>query len=543
MNTAPHRDERILVIDEQSLAQGFLRYALEQLGYQNIFLAERASVALTMCRDNQFDLIICAHNQQQGKDGFQLYEEIKAKGLQQLSCGIIFISAETDPSLVHSVIELQPDEFLAKPFVIKDLQVRIERVLRRKQQLRAVYQAIDSQDDDNARSVIDEHLADPEQHKLFPLLLRLKGDVLLRLGDYQLAETFFNAMLNIQSFSWARMGLVRCHLAQGKEQLAFTELEKLLQRTESRLFAQDTLADLEFKQQHYQQAQQHLLDAAEQAPRNMFRQQKLLQLSRINHDYENQYRAARDMVKYARYSMYEQPDLYLTLARASIDFALTVDDEEQSSRLNRQANVSLTTLQRQYSASANRPLESQQQVIQARLLYLQDQKDKAHAMLSALAPLEQIDSVEGALDRAKALHEVGLSQASAQLFAQISQYCQQQLADPLFNTYLKQEQQERLAMRLGPRELNNNAVTLYQHGNWQEAFDAFKLARTVMPKNAGIALNLWQTLLTSPRPLCAPSSKQQLLQQCQQVIENYSLKPDQQQRYLQLKQKYLSQPA
>ncbi|MDX1536558.1 response regulator [Arsukibacterium sp.] len=542
MNTAPRRDERILVIDDQSLAQGFFRFALEQLGYQNIFVAERANVALTLCRDNQFDLIICAHNQQQGKDGFQLYEEIKAKGLQQLSCAIIFISAETDPSLVHSVIELQPDEFLAKPFVIKDLQLRIERVLRRKQQLREVYQALDAKDDSKALAAIDKQLADANQHKLFPLLLRLKGDVLLSQRAYSVAEKFFIAMLNIQPFSWARMGLVRCHLAQGKEQQAFTELEALLQRSESRLFALDLLAELEFKQQHYQQAQQHVLEAAELAPRNMFRQQKLLQLSRLNHDYENQYRAARDMVKYARYSMYEQPDLYLTLARASIDYALSVDDEEQSSRLNRQAAVSLSTMQRQYASSSG-GLESQQQVLQARLLYLQDHKDKAQAMLSSLDPIQKIESVEGALDRAKALHEVGLSQASADLFAQISQHCQQQLADPLFKAYLQQEQQERLAMRLGPRELNNNAVTLYKHGNWQEAFDAFKLAWKVMPKNAGIALNLWQTLLTSPRPLCAPSSKQQLLDQCQQLIETSNLKPEQQQRYQQLKQKHLNQPA
>lgn len=542
MNTPPRRDERILVIDDQSLAQGFFRFALEQLGYQNIFLAERANVALNLCRDNQFDLIICAHNQQQGKDGFQLYEEIKAKGLQQLSCAIIFISAETDPSLVHSVIELQPDEFLAKPFVIKDLQLRIERVLRRKQQLREVYQALDARDDQKALAAIDKQLADARLHKLFPLLLRLKGDVLLSQNDYKAAENFFSAMLNIQPFSWARIGLVRCHLALGKEQQAFTELETLLERSESRLFALDLLAELEFKQQHYQQAQQHLLEAAELAPRNMFRQQKLLQLSRINHDYENQYRAARDMVKYARYSMYEQPDLYLTLARASIDYALSVDDEEQSSRLNRQAAVSLSTMQRQYASSPG-GLESQQQVLQARLLYLQDHKDKAQAMLSSLDPLQKIDSVEGALDRAKALHEVGLSQASADLFAQISQHCQQQLADPLFSAYLQQEKQERLAMRLGPRELNNNAVTLYKHGNWQEAFDAFKLAWKVMPKNAGIALNLWQTLLTSPRPLCAPSSKQQLLTQCQQLIETSTLKPEQQQRYQQLKLKHLNQHA
>ena len=98
-------------------------------------------------------------------------------------------------------------------------------------------------------------------------------------------------------------------------------------------------------------------------------------------------------------------------------------------------------------------------------------------------------------------------------------------------------------MAHGPRELNNNAVRLYQHGNWQEAFSAFSLAWQVMPKNAGIALNLWQTLLTSPRPLCSALQRQQLLQQCQQLIESSKLRTEQLQRYEQLKQKHLSKLA
>ena len=122
------RDERVLIIDDQSLSQSYLRYALEQLGYNNLSYAERAQTALNLCKQNSYDLIICGYNLAQGKDGYQLFEELKLSGLQKLSCGLMFISADTDPQLVHSVLELQPDEFLAKPFVIRDLQLRIERL-------------------------------------------------------------------------------------------------------------------------------------------------------------------------------------------------------------------------------------------------------------------------------------------------------------------------------------------------------------------------------------------------------------------------------
>ncbi|WP_166840922.1 response regulator [Rheinheimera pleomorphica] len=540
METAVKRDERILIIDEQSLSQSYLRYALEQLHYQNISYADRAQTALTLCRQNSYDLIICAYNLPKGKDGYQLFDELKSTGCQKISCGLIFISADTDPALVHSVLELQPDEFLAKPFVIRDLQQRIERVLKRKQQLRPVYDLLEHFAYDKALALIDQQLSQAELHKLFPLLLKLKGDILLQQHDYSTALAFFQAMLHIQPFSWARIGKVRCLIQQQQERQAFAELQQMLARSETRLFALDCLSELEFRQQHYQQAQQHILAAADIAPRNLLRQQKLLQLSRLNHDYEMQYRAARDMVKFARHSIHEHAGLYLNLARASIDFALSSEDSEQQARLSRQANMSLNTVQRQFSQP---DLMQPQQVLQARLLYLQDHKEKARQLLTELTSEEQITSLEDALDKAKALHEVGLTEASKTLFVKISQYCRQQQPEPVLQTYLAQEQQERAAMAHGPRELNNNAVHLYQHGNWQEAFSAFMLAWQVMPKNAGIALNLWQTLLTSPRPLCPAEQQQQLLQQCQQLIDNSKLKTEQLQRYQQLKQKYLSKLA
>lgn len=534
MEHVPKRDERILIIDEQQLSQSYLRYTLEQLGYQNITIADRAQLALNLCRTNLFDLIICSFNQAEGKDGFHLFSELKFSGLYKHATALIFISAETDPTLVHSVIELQPDEFLAKPFAIKDLQLRIERVLKRKQQLRGLYQLLDNQQYPAALRYIDEQLSDAGQHKWFPLMLKLKGDILLAQQEYEDAEHFFLAMLSIQPFSWARMGLVKCYMQQGREQQAFNELEPLLLRTESRLFALDLLSELEFKQKRYQQAQQHLIDAAELAPRNLLRQQKLLQLSRLTHDYETQYRAAKDMVKYARYSAFEQPDLYLNLARASIDFALASEDEEQQNRLNRQVAQSLQALQKQFG---KQDFSEQQLILQARVLYLQDHKDKAKALLRDLKNDQPIESLEDALDKAKALHELGLVDAADQLFQQISDFCKQQQTDPVLTAYLQQEQAERTQMKQGPRELNNSAVQLYQRGHWEQAFEAFSLAHKVMPKNAGIALNLLQTLLTSPRPLCSQQEKQRLLQQCELVMASASLKPEQQRRYEQLKSK------
>jgi DNA-binding response OmpR family regulator len=530
------REIKILVIDEQALAQNYLRFALEKLGYSNIRFTDRAQTALLWCKDQDFDLIICSFNLQQGKDGFQLYEELKVRRIQRLKTGFIFISAETDPSLVYSVLELQPDEFLAKPYTMRDLQNRIERVLRRKQQLAPVYHWMEQARFDRALEQLDQMLTNGEHLKLIPLLLKMKGDLLLSQQQFGQAQTFFNSVLQLQPLSWARIGLIKALQAQQDFAEAKLQIQQLSPKGESRLFMLEQLSEQEFQRQDFSQAQLLLEQATALAPRNLLRQQKLLQLSRLNHDYERQYKTARDMVKFARHSMYEQPDLYLNLARACIDFAVSIDEDGETNKLSRQANDCLSNV-RQHFPDAD--LDQQQLVLQARLLYLREQKDKAKKLLSALPAQElTLERIEDALDTAKALHEVGLLQASGEWFSRISNFCQQHQTDPYLQTYLKQEQQERAELPTAPRELNNIAVMHFDHGNWQAALAAFRHAFRLLPNNAGIALNLLQCLLMMPTSQKPADLGPELFQKCRRTVEQGKLQPEQQRRFEQLKIKH-----
>ncbi|MFN6971656.1 MAG: response regulator [Rheinheimera sp.] len=537
MDQTLNREMNILIIDEQALAQNYLRYTLEKLGYSQVHFTDKAQTALAMCKERQFDLIICSFNLQQGKDGYQLYEELKVRRLQKLSTGFIFISAETDPSLVYSVLELQPDEFLAKPYTMRDLQTRIERVLKRKMELRPIYQWLESGRPDRALQQLDTMLAQGKSPKLVPVLLRFKGDLLLELAEFVKAQQFFQSVLAVQPFGWARIGMVKALRGNGDIAQANAQMQQLEMRGESKLFVLEQLAEQQFQQDEFEAAQQHLEQATQLAPRNLYRQQKLLQLSRLNHDYERQYKTARDMLKFARFSMYEQPDLYLNLARACIDFAVSVDEDGETNRLSKQATEALNNLRNQFP---DVDLKQQQIVIQARLQYLKDHKDKAQRMLEELDNRDiHIDNVEDALDKAKALHEVGLTQLSKDWFDRISLYCQQQQTDPYLKSYLQQERQERAELTTAPRELNNIAVMHFQHGNWQAAQAAFAHAFRLLPKNAGIALNLLQSVLMTPQS-GALKDRQKLIQSCLKTIEKGKLNPEQSRRFEQLKLKHLA---
>jgi DNA-binding response OmpR family regulator len=525
-----NKDIQILVVDEQPLTQNYLRYALETLGYTSFTYAENSTAAIALCRDKAFDLIICSFNLN-GKDGYQLYQELKVRNLFRHCTGFIFISAETDPSLVHSVLELQPDEFMVKPFAIKDLKSRIDRTVQRKNLLRPLYSLMDQKKTDAALKQVEQWLEQGYQPKYATLLLKTKGEILQQAGRWTEGEQFYSSLIHDNNLHWVKLGLARCLIQRERYSEALSLLQPLLQKADLKLATLDLLADIHLHQQMYKKAQTELLQAADMAPRNLLRQQKLMHLSRLTHDYEHQFRAAKDLVRFARFSIYEQPDLYLNLARASVDYALSVDEEEQTSRLSKVANDTLSHMRQLFP---DKQKQEQQVVVQARIYYLKDQLEKAKQLLLELDQNMESQGAEDILDKAKALHEVGLLSSSRELLKALTQDANKlKGADPVFLTYLKQEQKERETLPMGPREFNNHAVLMYERGQWHQALEAFIKAFSIMPGNVGIALNLLQSL-RSTENIDPSIQTEQLRLQCEVILSKAKLSEEQQKRWQQL---------
>lgn len=525
-------ESSILLIDDQPLALSYMKQSLESLGFSDISIAENAKMALGLCQEHTFNLVLCSFNLGKLKDGYQLYEELKTKRLIKNICGFIFISAETDTSLVHSVIELQPDDFLAKPFSLKVFGERIVKLLKRKQALAQIYDFIDVGNDSKALRYVNEMLADSSKNHLSPILLKLRGELLLRLKRTAEAIDFFKSVLNIQKFTWARVGLVEAYIQNSEFTQAKNILEVMLTKPETRLVGYHLLGKLELFLENYQQAQHYLSLASKLAPRNIERQEDLIILSKYNHDHEKHFRVNKELVKYAKHSMHDKPDIYLNLARAGIDYALTLDQADIVNRLTRQSNECLSELRKQFPDSK---AQEQIDVINARIHYLKDERSKAIALVEQLEDQPIIRSVDDTLDKAKAFHELGMHHKANQLFAKLTEHCGKYQSDnAALNAYLKQEQQERDEIRHSPKELNNNAVHSYEKGKYEEALNYFTQAFRIMPKNANIALNLLQVMLDTKHP-GSQSLNKAMISRCMDTINNAKLDADQQARLDKLK--------
>ncbi len=526
---------RVLIIDDQVLAKGYLKYSLEQLGFQSIDYVEKSSQALTAIRSHYYDLVICAYDLKEEREGYYLYEQLKKNNELPATSAFVFISADTSAEIVHSIVEMQPDEFLAKPFTIGDLDRRLNRVLKRKQALKPIYKALEEEQPEQALAEIEAFLTEPKHAEFFPLALKLKGETLLAGGLTEQACEFYQAIINVQNFTWAQIGLIKSYILLDQDNDAEKRILELAFAPDAMLEAYDLLTGLQIKLHEFDDALESVSMASEISPRNLKRHERALDLSRITHDYETQLEAAKRIVKYAKNSIHDKPEIYLNVARASIDFAMTADDR-QTNQLIKQATESLRQLKNNFPKV---DVEDQVKVIDARIMYLKDEKDNAKALLDQLNDESwESESNEALLDKAKAFHEVGLQEHALSILDVIEKRCQN---DPeqseLFVQYVQQEKVEKTEIAHSPKDLNNFAVIKYKRGDLATALKTFRQAFTIMPKNPSIALNLLQAtameLRDKDRIINGKADK--IIHRCMKTIETGTLTQEQEQRYQRIK--------
>nr|WP_232056566.1 response regulator [Pseudoalteromonas sp. A25] len=508
-----------------------MKRSLEQLSFRDIQFADNAVVAKELCKIHNFELIICSFDLTNGQDGYQLYEELKHRKLIRKTTAFIFVSAEASPGVVHSILELNPDEFLVKPFSIKELKTRIDRVLKRKHSLKNIYALIDDGNDSKALKLIDDTL-DKQDHAYSPILLKLKGDILIRLKRINDAKHFYKSALELQKFTWAKIGLIEALILNNEDTLAQRMLASMIEQPETRLVALDLLGKLEIKLNMLEQAQERLQEASEIAPRNIDRQRSLGRIASLNHDYESSYNAMKEVAHYAKNSIHDGPDVYLNAVRAGIDFALTTDQSDQIHRITRQSQQYLGDLKKQFPDANN---QAQIDVLHARIHYLKDENKMARQLIEQLDDEPTIRSVDAALDKAKAFHELGFQNKAQALFTQIIDHCKhhKQVSDPITMRYIEQQQKERNDITMGPKELNNHAVTQFKRGQLEVAMEAFTQAFRIMPKNTSIALNLLQCMLDHTGK-SGGTFNSALAKKCYKTLSTAPLDAEQHQRFAKL---------
>lgn len=116
---------RILVVDDEDSILQFVSYNLRKEGYE-VTCAKDGDEALAFAASEPFDLVIL-DIMLPGTDGYEVCRKLRAIG----DMPVLFLSAR-DTELDKVVgLELGGDDYLSKPFGIRELQARVKALLRR----------------------------------------------------------------------------------------------------------------------------------------------------------------------------------------------------------------------------------------------------------------------------------------------------------------------------------------------------------------------------------------------------------------------------
>ena len=122
-----HATARILIVDDEPSITEFVSYAMQKEGYETDVASDGETV-LKMLEEKHYDLFVL-DIMLPGIDGYDLCRRIRAK----MDTPILFLSAR-DSELNKVVgLELGADDYLAKPFGVRELMARTRALLRRSQ--------------------------------------------------------------------------------------------------------------------------------------------------------------------------------------------------------------------------------------------------------------------------------------------------------------------------------------------------------------------------------------------------------------------------
>jgi len=119
--------KKILVVDDEEVLRNIIRFNLEKEGY-TVTCAESAEDAL-MLPIEEFSLIVL--DVMMGEmDGFTLAQQLKINS-KTANVPIIFCTAKDTEDDTVTGLTLGADDYISKPFSVKELVARVKTVLRR----------------------------------------------------------------------------------------------------------------------------------------------------------------------------------------------------------------------------------------------------------------------------------------------------------------------------------------------------------------------------------------------------------------------------
>jgi tetratricopeptide (TPR) repeat protein len=491
MYTNPFRDKKFLVVDDFADMRNTLKNILRMIGGEDIDAANNGLEAVEAMEKKKYDIIMCDYNLGAGKDGQQVLEEARHRKLISMSTVFIMVTAENTREMVMGAIEYEPDSYISKPFSKDLIKARIEKVMMKKDELREVFEFVESRKVDSAIEILDKKMA--SKPKNMGELMKVKAEICLNAEKYDCAQEIYERVLILREIPWAKLGLGKVLFGKKKYAEAAEVFRELAASNPDLTAAMDWLARAYHAMGDLDDAKSILKAAIKISPKAILRQKMLGDLCMESGDFAGAEQAFAETVRQGKNSVHNHPSMYSNLAKSQsnqnkhdvallslkkIDDVFGMDQEADFYRASGEAFVFHN------KGDVQRAGES--------MLKAEKYFERAGAQISnnSILELAQVASKMGNQDKAqKLLVDAIQNNHDDDEFLQ-------SITSTLHSMGLHDDPEQFVAgLKREVIEMNNKGVMLLQKGHLDEAVELFREAASRMTANRVINLNAARAML------------------------------------------------
>ena len=254
-----YSDKTCLIIDDFPEIRGALSRSIKSFGAKAVETAANGEEAIKLCQMKKFDIVLCDYNLGAGKDGQQILEEVRFLRVLLMTSLFVMITGESSREMVLGALECQPDDYITKPYTQASLRLRLNKAIVRHQALLHIKKSISNGDYRHALEQCNEMIVAGSRYAMD--CLKMKGQLHFLLKQLNEAATVYQSILGKKPVVWAKLGMGRTLLQQGKLDSAEEMLNSVLDEDERYIEAHDLLSEV-YSQKKDTIAAQHSIENA-----------------------------------------------------------------------------------------------------------------------------------------------------------------------------------------------------------------------------------------------------------------------------------------
>jgi CheY-like chemotaxis protein len=535
-----YSDKRVLIVDDQRPFLTLLRGVVNNMGAQSVVAVQNADSALAACKKEKFDFIICDLHLGAGKkNGYQFLEEARQKNLVKPETVFAVVSADSERPVVFGSVEHQPDDYLIKPFSQAQLNLRLSKAYQKRVKLRSVFDAM--QKNDTTSAIAECRRLIMSGTKYTKTCCRLLAELYWKAAEYSQAKHMLTPLLEQKPQPWVSIALAKTDMFLGNYDAAISLAQDVSFRNPMLFEAQDIMAQCYLLQQEYSHALTAIERAIEIAPYSVERQLIACKIARENQHYEMVKLRSLDVWELSKKSIHRDISHLCSYFRSILDAAEHCEDKQIRSRYQHEM---MTAIARYRHDDALARIDEDfdysiyENILTARINYLDGRLLEAKRTLTECQQqiavrFEQYPTAF-APDSIKVMLDLGEYDDAEHLSKLLAKSGKQLDDGTLFA--LKSSADKTAERRRSYQNYNKLGIEHYNHGRYQEAYNAFIEAQKVSPVNTGIALNILQCNLKLIAKMKKPETRAiNTLKQMYRHLKNMVMLEAHQQKFESLK--------